>query len=171
MTSFYTRWSVLVGIAIILAFLTNQHYQEHLASVTPEWVLNNTSSASKHIRLEGMVKSGTLNGNLQAGQADFQLEGESTSVRVHYAGAPPENLRELKTLIVVGQWNPEHQVFQAGEIALVTNYKFVISAYLVALLPLILLVFSMSQKVTSLYQVIKESKVYEPQQEFHVDSR
>jgi cytochrome c-type biogenesis protein CcmE len=171
MTSFYTRWAVLIVISVILSGLTYQHYQQNLASVTPEWVINKSSSTASSIRLEGMVKSGSLSGNLQEGQAEFKLVGDSTNVTVHYSGAPPENLRELKTLIVVGLWDPAQQIFRASEIALVTNYGFVISAYLIAMIPLILLVFSMSRKVTALFQVIKESKLYEPQAEFDVDSR
>ncbi|UCE63017.1 MAG: cytochrome c maturation protein CcmE [Nitrospirota bacterium] len=171
MTSFYARWAALIVIALILSGLTYQHYQQNLASVTPEWIVKNNSSPTPSIRLEGMVKSGSLSGNLDEGQAEFQLVGDSANVAVHYNGSPPENLRELKTLIVVGQWDPAQQVFRAREIVLVTNYGFVVSAYLVAMIPLILLVFSMSRKVTSLFQVIKESKLYEPQAEFHVDSR
>lgn len=171
MTSFYTRWAVLIVIASILSGLTYQHYQQNLVTVTPEWIVKNTSSTAPSIRLEGMVKSGSLSGNLQEGQAEFQLAGDTTNVTVHYNGSPPENLRELKTLIVVGQWDPAQQIFRAGEIALVTNYGFVISAYLVGIIPLILLVFFMSRKVTWLFQLIKDSKLYEPQAEFHVDSR
>ena len=171
MTSFYTRWAALIVVALILSGLTYQHYLENLASVTPGWIVKKSSSTTPSIRLEGMVKSGSLSGNLQEGQAEFQLVGDSANVAVRYHGAPPENLRELKTLIVVGQWDPEEQIFRAREIALVTNYGFVIGAYLVALIPLILLVFTMSRKVTSLFQVIKESKLYEPQAEFNVDSK
>ena len=171
MTSFYIRWAVLALIALILSGLTYQHYQQKLVSVTPKWVTKNSSSVTSSLRLEGMVKSGSLSGNLQEGQAEFQLSGESTHVTVHYKGDPPENLRELKTVIAAGQWDPGQQIFQAREIAIVTNYGFVISAYLVAIIPLIVLVFSMSRKVTSLFQVIKESKAYEPQAEFHVDTR
>lgn len=171
MTSFYTRWGILILIALILSGLTYQHYQQNLASVTPAWVLKNGSSKAPSLRVEGMVKSGSLSGNLEEGQVEFQLVGDSANMRVQYKGAPPENLRELKTLIVIGQWDPIQQIFRTGEIALVTNYGFVISAYLVAMIPLILLVFAMSRKVTSLFQIIKESKAYEPQSDFHVDSR
>ena len=171
MTWFYSRWAALTVIAVILSALTHQHYQQHLASVTPEWLVMHNQSTNPSIRLEGMVKSGSLSGNLQEGQAEFKLVGDPTNVTVHYNGSPPENLRELKTLIVVGLWDPAQQIFRASEIALVTNYGFVISAYLVGIIPLILFVFSMSRKVTALFQVIKESKLYEPQAEFDVDSR
>ncbi len=171
MTLFYTRWAALIVIALILSGLTYQHYQQNLASVTPGWIVKNSSSNSPSVRLEGMVKSGSLSGDLQEGEAQFRLQGEMATVTVHYHGAPPENLRELKTLIVVGQWDSAEQIFRARDIALVTNYGFVISAYLVGVIPLILLVFTMSRRVTSLFQVIKESKLYEPQAEFHVDSR
>ena len=169
MTWFYTRWAGLVVMALILSVLTYQHHRQNLASVTPEWILTGHSPPPASIRLEGLVKSGSLAGNLQAGQAEFQLVGETATVTVQYDGPPPENLRELKTLVVVGRWDPAEKIFRAQEIALVPNYGFVISAYLVAIFPLVLLVFSMSRKVTFLFQIIKESRLYEPQAEFQVE--
>ena len=169
MTRFYSQWAALTVIALILSALTYQHYLHHLASVTPEWLVMHDKSTNPSIRLKGMVKSGSLSGNLQEGKANFQLVGESANITVNYKGSPPENLRELKTLIVIGQWVHSKKIFQAHEIALVTNYGFVISAYLVAIIPLLFILFSMSRKVTTLFQVIKDSKLYEPQAEFRVD--
>ena len=156
-------------MAAILAVLTYQHYQANLASVTPEWVLQNDMSAYPALRVEGMVKSGTLNGNLQEGQVNFELVSSLGSIPVHYKGPPLENIRELKTLIVVGQWDQAAQIFRAHETALVTNFGFVISAYLVTVLPLALFVFGMSRRVALLFHEIKQSKLYEPEADIHVD--
>ncbi len=169
MTWFYSRWAALIALAVIFSALTYQHYQQNLASVTPEWIVKNNTPNPPSIRVQGRVKSQSVTGNLEEGQAEFELEGESANLSVHYNGPPPENLEELKTRIVVGQWNPVQKIFRAHEIALVPNYRFLISAYLVGFIPLLLLAFFMSIKVTSLFQVIKDSKLYEPEAEFHVD--
>lgn len=171
MTWFYLRWAGFTLIAVILAVLTSQHYQANLASVTPEWVRKSHMDVSPSLRVEGMVKSGTLSGNLQEGQVKFELIGSSDSIPVQYEGPPLENIRELKTLIVVGRWDPHNQVFHAHQTTLVTNFGFVISAYLVTVLPLAFLLFTMSRRVALLYQEIKRSKLYEPEADVHVDER
>ena len=168
MTWLYLRWAGFCVIAVILAVLTYQHYQANLASVTPGMVLSK-SNVHSSIRVEGMVKSGSLSGNPQEGQAEFELTDGSASIPVHYQGPPPENLRELKTLIVIGRWDPAAQVFRAHETALVTNFGFVISAYLVTVIPLALFLFIMSRKVALLFQEIKQSKLYEPEAESHAE--
>ena len=80
-------------------------------------------------------------------------------------------MRELKTLILIGRWDAEAGLFRAHETALVSNYGFVASAYVIALISLVIFVFVMSRKVTYLYQEIKESKLYEPELDTHVDQR
>ena len=171
MTWLYLRWTGLCVMAVILAVLTYQHYQANLASVTPEWVLQHTLDEYPSLRVEGMVKSGTLSGNPQVGQVEFDLTGVSASIPVHYQGAPPENLRELKTLIVVGRWDPAAQIFRAHETALVTNFGFVISAYVITVIPLALFLFTMTRKVALLFHEIKQSKLYEPEADIRVDQR
>ncbi|MCA9471376.1 MAG: cytochrome c maturation protein CcmE [Nitrospirales bacterium] len=160
MTAFYLRWAGIIGIMIVLAILATGNYQTHLASVSPEMVRTGHVS-QEPIRVQGMVKSGSLRGDPESGQAEFELSGDSQTLHVQYQGPPPDNLRELKTLILIGQWNPEDQIFFARETALVTNYGFVASAYIVALIGLVAYVFFMSRKVTYLYQEIKDSKLYE----------
>lgn len=162
MTGFYLRWAGVIVIVGILALLTSQHYEKHLSSVSPDMVVTGNDSKTT-LRVQGMVKSGSLTGNPEDGHAAFELLGASNSLKVQYEGPPPENLRELKTLILIGQWDAENKLFQARETALVTNYGYVASAYIVALLALIAFVFSMSRNVTFLYQEIKESKIYEPE--------
>ena len=170
MTGFYLRWTGVILFLMVLAIVTNQNYQTNLASVSPGSVLSGQQTQG-NIRLQGMVKSGSLTGSPEQGQAEFELQGESKSLHVSYQGPPPENLRELKTLILIGRWDPQAQLFRAQETALVTNYGFVASAYLIALVSLVMFLFVMSRKVTFLYQEIKESKLYEPELEPHVDQR
>lgn len=168
MTGFYLRWAGVIVIAIMLAVLATQNYQDHLATVIPESVITGNHSQAT-VRVQGMVGSGSLTGSPEEGHAEFELLGETKSLKVQYQGPPPENLRELKTLILIGRWDPEVQVFRAHETALVTNYGFVASAYIIAFLVLVASVFTMSRKVAFLFQEIKDSKLYEPELDNHVD--
>jgi len=170
MTGFYLRWAGIIVIAIILAVFATQNYKNHLASVNPEFVITGKHSQTT-VRVQGMVGSGSLTGSPEEGHAEFELLGKTKSLKVQYQGPPLENLRELKTLILIGSWNPVSQVFRAQETALVTNYGFVASAYIIAFLVLVASVFTMSRKVTFLFQEIKESKLYEPELDTHVDQR
>ena len=80
---------------------------------------------------------------------------------MHYKGPKPDNLREIKTMILIGKWNPSDNVFEARDIGLVANYGFVISAYLISLIPLAIFLFAMSRRVGLLYEEIKASKLYQ----------
>ena len=160
MTGFYLRWATVVVVLSILAFLSSKHYEQNLASLTPEIVATG-NHARTPLRVQGMVKSGSLTGSPEEGHAAFELQGASKSLKVEYQGPPPDNLRELKTLILIGQWDASAQLFRARETAIVTNYGFVASAYTIALVALLVFVFAMSRKVTFLYQEIKDSKIYE----------
>ncbi len=142
-----------------LVALTGYHYREHLTSFVPLEVKH--ESPTGEIRVVGMVQSGTLTGNVQAGDAAFHLMGREASLPVTYQGPPPDNLRELKTLVVIGTWNVSERVFKARDIGIVPNYGFVASAYFVGLLPLAMLVFAMSRRVNLLYETMKASKLYQ----------
>ncbi|NKB81679.1 MAG: hypothetical protein GKS05_07315 [Nitrospirales bacterium] len=159
MTAFYLRWGVVLVIAMIIVGMTVRDYEQHLASVSPAQILDDPPHGD--VRVQGLVKAGTLQGNLEEGFATFALGGDQATLSVEYKGLPPENLRELKLLIVVGQWDPASQVFRARELALLTHYGFVVSAYLVGLLPLLLVLFFMGRKVSLLFEEIKQSKLYQ----------
>ena len=119
------------------------------------------SAPSHEIRVRGLVRAGTLQGNVAGGEAEFELTEGDASIPVQYQGPPPDNLRELKTLVLIGKWNPTTNIFEARDIGLVTNYGFVISAYLIGLIPLAIFLFAMSRRVSLLYEEIKESKLYQ----------
>ena len=165
MTSFYVRWSGVLIVALALSVFTGTHYQQNLATWSPSQVKAQTPLSE--VRVLGMVQGGTLAGRVEAGEATFELiEGdaslpEQTGIPVQYHGPPPDNLRELKMLILIGKWNPSDNIFEARDIGLVTNYGFVVGAYLIGLIPLALFLFTMSRRVGLLYQEIKASKLYE----------
>jgi len=168
MTRLYVRWSVILVAGIVLAALASQYHARHLAALTPETVVA-TSPTGTAIRVIGMVQGGTLEGEVATGSLRFQLGGAHDVLPVQYQGPPPENLRELKTLVVIGRWIPETRTFVAHDLGLVANYGFVMAAYLAALIPLGLFVFGMERRVSLLYRDIKESKIYEPEASVHVD--
>ncbi len=158
MTNLHRRWGGVLLVAIVFIVLTYNHYRDNLASLVPEQVKQETPAGE--IRVLGMVQGGTLE-TRGAGEATFALLGESATLPVHYQGPPPDNLRELKILILVGTWNADRQMFEARDIGIVPNYGFIAGAYLLGLLPLALLLFTMTRRVHFLYEEIKTSKLYE----------
>lgn len=157
MTNLYIRWGGVCIVAIVLIVLTYDHYRDNLASLAPQQVKQEAPKGD--IRVLGMVQGGTLE-TRGVGKATFALLGESASFQVQYEGPPPDNLRELKILILIGTWNAATQVFEARDIGIVPNYGFIAGAYLLGLLPLALLLFAMNRRVHVLYEEIKASKLY-----------
>lgn len=170
MTRLWIQWAVIALAAAIVAFSASRYYDRHLLTVTPEAVAGG-AAGSDIVRVQGLVEGGTLTGDVSSGQAAFRLGGDGNSLQVEYSGPPPENLRELKTLVVIGRWDAQQRVLLAQDLALTTNYGFVVSAYLVALLPLALFIFFMERRVRLLYHEIKQAKLYEPEPIAHVDAR
>ncbi len=158
MTNLYIRWGGLLIVAIVLIVLTYHHYRDNLASLVPQQVRQEAPAGE--IRVLGMVQGGTLE-TREAGEATFTLLGKSAALPVHYQGPPPDNLRELKRLVLIGTWNTATQIFEARDIGIVPNYGFIASAYLLGLLPLVLFLFAMNRRVHFLYEDIKASKRYE----------
>ncbi len=110
-----------------------------------------------------MVKSGTLQGEVEKGQAVFEFVDGPATIDVEYQGPPLENIRELKTMVLIGRWDSQVQIFRAQDTALINNFGFVAAAYLISILGLGWMVFAMSQRVMVLFKEIKESKLYEPE--------
>ncbi len=158
MTNFYIRWGGVLVLAIVFIVLAWNHYQDTIASLVPRQIRQDAPAGE--IRVLGMVQGGTLKPRA-AGEATFTLLGEQATLPVHYQGPPPDNLRELKILVLIGTWNTATQVFEAREIGIIPNYGFIAGAYLLGLLPLALFLFAMTRRVHFLYDEIKASKLYE----------
>ena len=109
------------------------------------------------------MKSGTLWGAVDPGQATFELIDGATTLSVEYAGPPLENIRELKTLVLIGHLDPQTKIFKAKDTALINNFKFVAAAYLIAVISLGWALFAMNQRVMVLFKEIKDEKLYEPE--------
>ncbi len=162
MNGFYTRWAIMVGGFLLLAVMTYNHYQRELSTIPLATVAAHAPS-TESLRIQGMVKSGTLSGAIEQGQATFELVDGPTTLPVVYAGPPLENIRELKTLVLIGHWDNAAAVFKAKDTALIDNFGFVVAAYLVVILPMGWFLFAMSQRVMVLFKEIKKEKLYEPE--------
>jgi cytochrome c-type biogenesis protein CcmE len=154
----------MVGGMILLAIMTFQQYQRDLSTISLATVLHSAAN-SEPVRIQGMVKSGTLTGAIEQGQATFELIDGSTTLPVEYAGSPLENIRELKTMVLIGHLDQETKTFKAKDTALINNFGFVAAAYLVTVITLCWAIFAMSQRVMVLFKEIKEEKLYEPESE------
>lgn len=170
MTRLYVQWTVVTIGAALVAIAAARYYDRQLTTVTPEAVLTGAAGPGV-IRVQGQVAAGTLEGDPAGGRASFHLGDAGASLSVQYDGPPPENLRELKTLVVVGQWDPDARVFRGHDVALVPNYGFVVGAYLAGFLPIAVFLFAMERRVRALYSEIKRAKLYEPELVAHVDPR
>jgi cytochrome c-type biogenesis protein CcmE len=162
MTRLYIRWAGILGATLLLAILTYQHYQQHLSTLSVGTLLSSPPTAQP-VRIQGMVKSGTLKGEVEQGRATFEFVDGSAGLTVEYQGPPLENIRELKTLVLIGRWDNQAQIFRAEDTALINNFGFVAAAYLISVFALGWVVFAMSQRVMVLFKEIKESKLYEPE--------
>ncbi len=162
MTGLYTRWAIIVGGLLLLAMMTNQQYQRDLSTLSLATVLNSPGT-SEPVRIQGMVKSGTLSGDVEQGQATFELIDGPTTLPVEYAGPPLENIRELKTMVLIGQLDKATKTFKAQDTALINNFEFVAAAYLLTVISLCWVLFAMSQRVMVLFKEIKDEKLYEPE--------
>ncbi|MDR4494510.1 MAG: cytochrome c maturation protein CcmE [Nitrospirales bacterium] len=162
MTGFYARWGMVGALGLLLVFLTYQDYQTRLSTIPLSGIMSG-NTPKEPIRIQGMVKSGTLAGKVEQGEATFEFTEGTVTIPVEYHGPPPENLRELKVMVLKGRWDAEAYVFKAQDTALVNNYGYVAAAYGVSCLTIVLMLFAMSQRVMVLFKEIKESKLYEPE--------
>lgn len=158
MKGLYVRWAglVLVGVWII-AVGANRYYRD-VRPLTPEQVLKNHFPGP--VRMLGMVEAGSLRKDAASAQTEFSLVENGQRISVVYQGNDTDNLRELKTLVVVGSWDEATRRFVARDIDLIPNYGFILAAYLV-LIPMALFLFMMERRVRLLYNEIKNSKMYE----------
>jgi cytochrome c-type biogenesis protein CcmE len=161
----YIRWGGILLAGLIITFLGLQHYRLEVETISPEQLLQERHTGT--VRVLGTVQAGSLSTSEKDAtspyQARFKLSGEKEALSVFYIGTMPDNLRELKSLVVVGQWNPSTEVFDAHDIQILPNYGYVTAAYLIVMIPMGLFLFRMERKVELLYTEIKAAKVYEPE--------
>ncbi|GEM_PF-986018 len=163
----YIRWGGILLAGLIITVLGAQRYQHEGTTISPEQLLK--EQPTETARVLGTVQAGSLSssgeGSAPAYQARFRLSGQKENLSVLYTGEKPDNLRELKSLVVVGRWNASSQKFEAHEIQLLPNFGYVAAAYLIVLIPMGLFLFHMERKVELLYTEIKSAKVYEKEED------
>jgi cytochrome c-type biogenesis protein CcmE len=158
MKGLYIRWGGLILVGLWIVGVGTQRYNRDVRPLTPEEVLKNHSAGP--VRMLGMVEAGSLRKDAATSQMVFSITEDGQRIPVVYQGKDTDNLRELKTLVLVGGWDDTSQRFVAQDIALIPNYGFIIAAYLV-MVPLALFLFMMERRVRLLYNEIKQSKLYE----------
>lgn len=163
---FYIRWGGILFVGLIIAILGVQRYRQEVSTISPEQLLQ--EQPARTVRVLGTVQAGSLSSSGEepgsAYQARFRLSGEKENLSVWYTGEKPDNLRQLKKLVVIGRWNASSQEFEAHEIRLLPNFGYVAAAYLVVMIPMGLFLFRMERKVELLYTEIKSAKAYEPEE-------
>jgi cytochrome c-type biogenesis protein CcmE len=160
MKDLYIRWGVILLIGIVIASLSVMRYHRELGAITPETLFKNPPA--ERVRVVGRVEAASLKKE-ESGSVRFRLVGGAHPLSVLYTGKEDDNLRELKTLVIVGRWNSGSQEFRAEELGIVTNYGFITAAYLIGIVPIILFLFGMERKTRLLYREIKGTSVYKPE--------
>lgn len=157
----YIRWGILIVVFSTISFLGVSRYNRDVRSISPKALLS--QAAGMETRVMGMIDAGSLKRGVEAGVFQFSLSADGTQVPVVFSGDDADVLRELKTIVVVGRFDAESGQINAAKIALIPNYGFIASAYLLSLLPLVFFLFYMERRVVLLYVMIKEEKVYQPE--------
>lgn len=166
MKRFYIRWGGVLIIAAIIGVLGIQRYNREVTTLSPHHLLHDQPVQT--VRILGMVEAGSILKEGEGGPVAFQLSSEGVKLSVRYLGEESENLRDLKTIVVGGRWNPTTRTLEAEKISLVPNYGFIMAAYLVSLIPMGLFLFNMERRVAMLYILIKEEKVYQSEEQLEV---
>jgi cytochrome c-type biogenesis protein CcmE len=167
MKGFYIRWVGILLMGIAIACFGFLRYQREVTNLSPEKLLQ--EEPTQIVRVLGTVRPGTLVQGVSPGEARFELAGPTHRLSVHYTGPEDDNLRELKTLVVVGHWNAGSGEFRAEELAVVPNYGFIVAAYTVSIIPIGLFLFIMERRVRLLYAEIKGATIYEPEKIFDTE--
>lgn len=149
-------------VGLVIVSLGVQRYNREVATLFPTQVLS--QGVAEGVRVLGTVKGGSLIRDVSSREIIFSLTHEGKELSVRYTGPPPDGLRELKTIVIVGDWDPSKSEFRSHKIAVVPNYGFISAAYLLAFIPLIFFLFYMERRVRLLYSQIKETRPYEPEE-------
>ena len=150
-----------MAIGIFIGLLGMQRYYRDVNALSPEQLLR--EQPIQTVRVLGRIEAGSL--MKEETGMKFLLSGESEKVPVSYRGEETDSLRELKTLVIVGKWDPSAHKFDAQKVSITPNYGFVTAAYLLSVVPLGLFLFHMERKVALLYIMIKQEKVYQPEEQ------
>ena len=153
------RWIAILAVGAVIVFLAICRYQNEVAAVSVDAFAAHPGDGV--VRVVGRIAAGSV--ALQTDGRSFDLAGEKATIRVRYVGPENDDIRDLKTLVMIGRWNAGERILIADRLALAPNIGFVVAAYLVGLAPLAFFLFRMERKVERLYTEIKEEVVYTPE--------
>jgi len=158
-TRFSIRWTAIPAVGAVIVFLAICRYQNEVAPITIETFAAYPEEGV--VRVVGQISAGSITSETDG--RSFDLAGEKRTIRVRYVGPENDDLRDLKTLVVIGKWSAAGHVLIADRIAPTPNAEFVVAAYIVGLVPLAFFLFRMERSVERLYREIKEETVYIPE--------
>ena len=153
------RWIAILAVGAVIVSLGVCRYQNAVAAVAVDLFAANPVEGV--VRVAGRIAAGSV--TLQADGRSFDLTGEKGAIRVRYVGPENDDIRDLKTLVMIGKWNAAERILIADRIALAPNAEFVVAAYIAGLAPLAFFLFWMERNVERLYAEIKAEVVYTPE--------
>jgi len=160
MKHFYIRWALLLLIFGGIGCMGVLRYNLEVKTLSPQDLLESESASG--LRLMGMIDAGSFVRASGNKPFRFNLSEDGKKIPVVFTGEDVDDaLRDLKTIVVIGQWDREASQFAASDIALIPNYGFISGAYLLSLIPLAFFLFFMERRVAILYVMIKEEKIYQ----------
>jgi cytochrome c-type biogenesis protein CcmE len=165
--TFYLRWGGILFLGALLGLLGWQRYDRDVKTSTPEEVLHQASAIP--LRIQGRIEAGSLAIDPSTHAAVFNLTGTGEKLAIRYVGDDLDSLRELKVVVLSGKWSPSARRFESQKMALTPNYGYVVSAYLIGLVPMALFLFRMERKVALLYAFIKQEKLYQPENQHGIE--
>ncbi len=105
-----------IGIAVIIVF-SIYAFSAFGSSVTPYVTFREAFDAARNVQVMGYFTMEEARYNLETGQLVFELEDiEGTRARVHYDGAKPANFENAESVVVVGKYDGDQEVFKAEKI-------------------------------------------------------
>ncbi len=157
----YFRWAIVSIVVVAIFAMAVLRYNREVAAIPIEALLQNKPDGV--VRVLGRVVAGTLK-KQEVSEPTFTLSGEGMEISVRYVGKADDNLRESKVLVVAGFFNPEKMEFTAQSMAPIPNVGFIMAAYLLSVIPLILFLFNMERNLVLLSVLIKEERPYQPEE-------
>ncbi len=146
-----------MGVGILLAFLGARRYCNDVATLPIGRLI--AEAPSGEVRILGQIVANSITESEEG--LSFQLTDPPETLTVLYTGKEVDEIRGLKTLVMIGKWDVTARRLVADRTAIRPNYGFVTTAYLAGLIPAALFLFRMEYRVARLYSEIKETKVYE----------
>jgi len=155
-TRLYIRWIAMLAVGAVIVFLGVRRYRNETAAVSVETFMADPGEGV--VRVVGRIAAGSV--TAQTNGRTFDLVGEKVAMPVRYIGPGNDDIRDLKTLVMIGRWDKPARVLVADRIALAPHIEFVVAAYFLGLVPLAFFLVRMERSVERLYREIKEETVY-----------